>query len=107
MIQIAFTPIAEGLPEFRHHSNSYGGTWDSDWLYVLTSQGEIVSSRLRAHGKEDAKPVPDQFELMRWKWTGLSNSGYQYKSVANSPVIAWAYATNIKDAARKQGANHD
>lgn len=107
MIQIAFTPIAEGLPEFRHHCNSYGGTWDSDWLYILTSHGEIMPSRLTAHGKADAKPVADKFELMRWEWTGLAGSDYCYRSVASSPVIAWAYAADTKATARKQGAKHD
>lgn len=98
MIQIAFTHITEGLPEFTHHSSSYGGTWDSDWLYVLTSQGEIFSSRLTASGKADAKPIADKFALMCWKWTGLNGSDYIYKSVASSPVIAWAYRATTKDA---------
>lgn len=101
MIQIAFTPITEGLPEFTHHSSSYGGTWDSDWLYVLTSQGEIFSSRLTASGAADAKPIADKFALMCWKWTGLANTDYFYQSVSGSPVIAWAYRTATKNAAQR------
>jgi len=102
MIQITFTSVADALPEFKDHSSSYGGEWYSDWLYIVTRHGEIYSSRLAAAGKKDAKPVAERFALMTWKWTGLSGTDYHHNTVARSPVIAWAYATDIEKAARKQ-----
>lgn len=108
MIHVTFTHVTESLPEFKDHSSSYGGEWYSDWVYILTRHGEIISSRLVAPGKIDEKPVAEKYALMAWKWTGLSGTDYFHKSVAHSPVVAWAYKTSVKDAARSQqeGKSH-
>ena len=101
MILLAFTPVNEALPEFKHYSSSYAGRWYSDWLYILTRHGEIYPSRLNASGGKDAKPIVEAGSLAVWVWEGLNNTGYSNKSVAYSPVVAWACVSDIEATSRR------
>ena len=108
MINLIFTPVDESLPELVEFDSSYAGSWNSDWVYIITKRGEIESARLSVSGNRPKPVGQDILEGGKWE-SCLSDYYTHHRMVKYGPVIGWAYKSDIRElaAARKQGANHD
>ena len=66
MINLIFTPVDESLPELVEFSSSYGYSWNSDWVYILTKSGGIESGRLSVSGNRPKPIEQDIREGGKW-----------------------------------------
>ena len=106
MIHLTFIPIDESLPELIKFDSSYSGAWLSDWVYILTKSGAIESARLSVSGNRP-KPV-DQEVREGGQWDGCLRDRYPlHEAVKCSPVIGWAYKSEIRREAAARAAQKE